>query len=289
MEADDLEFYTDFKSSANKGLFDCIIDNFETLPKTKKNVNLDDYGVISVSPSVVPNPYLPTFRIFTYNITDHYSARTGAPPAVERAQVPLKDRGPKHPRSGGGEAGDKKKLCKEKEHRDSWKCMLHEPWYSDDEAPSRKNTLWSPLGYAQVRTVSFSLMLHGMLCARHPDYCAADQKRSFRSFQKYYLPDLGSADENNKPKYELEYLTFRPTALHPPDNETDFHYPLPLRNLPHSLRNETITTSKYTPYHMDDLTIPSWIQLARTLAKPSNKKLRKRFKNYMFMGGKEEE
>jgi endopolyphosphatase len=38
---------------------------------------------------------------------------------------------------------------------------------------------------------------------------------------------------------------------------------------------------------MDDLTIPSWIKLARTLAEPTQKKLRRRFKKYMFMGGKE--
>jgi endopolyphosphatase len=165
MEADDLELYTDTTLSGNKGLYEGIIDNFESLPKTKKKFNLDNYGVITVSPSVVPNPYLPTFRIFTYNITGANSAMAHAtmPPSDKRVRM-LKDRVPKHPRGGGKKAGDKKKLCKEKEHKDSWKCKLHEPWHSDDEAPSRRNTLWSPLGYAQVRAFYF-LLLHGMLCA----------------------------------------------------------------------------------------------------------------------------
>jgi endopolyphosphatase len=104
---------------------------------------------------------------------------------------------------------------------------------------------------------------------------------------KYYIPDLGSANETHPPKFKLEYLTFDPTALHPQNNETSYHYPVPLRNLPRSLRNTTIVKSKYAPYRMNDLTIPSWVNLARKLAKPKKKKLRKRFKKYMFMGGEE--
>jgi len=104
---------------------------------------------------------------------------------------------------------------------------------------------------------------------------------------KYYIPDLASANETHLPKFQLEYLTFDPTALHPQHNETSFHYPVPLRNLPRSLRNSTIVKSKYAPYRMNDLTIPSWVKLACKVAKPTQKKLRKRFKKYMFMGGKE--
>jgi len=252
VEADDLELWPNkLKVSGNKGLFDGIIENFSSLPNTKKKTDYDDYAVINVSPSVVPNPYLPTFRIFTYNITG--SAKSAVqdnnPSSDERART-LKDRVPKHPR--GGKAGDKNKLCKEKEHKDSWKCRLREPWHSDEKAPSRRNTLWSPLGYAQ-----------------------------------YYLPDLASANKTHKPKYKLEYLTYRARALHPQNNETDFQYPVPLSNLPGSLQNGTVTESKYTPYRMDDLTIGSWMKLARTLAEPTQKKLRRRFKKYMYMGGKE--
>lgn len=82
-------------------------------------------------------------------------------------------------------------------------------------------------------------------------------------------------------------MTFRPQDLHPHNNETHFNYPVPLRNLPKSLRNDTVTKSKYAPYRMKDLTIPSWIDLARNLADPKAKKLRKKFKKFMFMGGTE--
>lgn len=84
-------------------------------------------------------------------------------------------------------------------------------------------------------------------------------------------------------------MTFRPQDLHPHDNETalNFHYPVPLRNLPRSLRNDTITKSTYAPYCMRDLTVSSWITLARKFADPKRKKLRKLFKKFMFMGGEE--
>jgi len=126
------------------------------------------------------------------------------------------------------------------------------------------------LGYAQVRDHIVPLIFSWLIIR-----------------YKYFIPDLASANATHPPKIKLEYLTFNPTALHPQNNHTDFHYPVPLRNLPRSLRNSTITKSKYAPYRMSDLTIPSWIKLAQKLAKPKQKKLRKRFKKFMFMGGEE--
>ncbi|KIM90809.1 hypothetical protein PILCRDRAFT_811290 [Piloderma croceum F 1598] len=247
LQADDLDFWEDPQISGKKGLFDTIIDNFSHIPKASK-VDYNNYAVVNVAPSVVPNPYLPTFRIFSYNIT---GMKTVAQAINSTGRLrTTKNRTPKHPR--GGKAGNKEKLCKKKKYRDTWKCRLREPWNADEEAPSRSNTLWSPLGYTQ-----------------------------------YYIPDLGSANKTHPPKFKLEYLTFDPTALHPQNNETSYHYPVPLRNLPRSLRNTTIVKSKYAPYRMNDLTIPSWVNLARKLAKPKKKKLRKRFKKYMFMGGEE--
>lgn len=66
-------------------------------------------------------------------------------------------------------------------------------------------------------------------------------------------------------------------------------YPFPLRNLPGSLRNATVSESKYAPYGMKDLTIGSWMELARRLGDGKHgKKLRKRFKRYMYFGGDEQ-
>jgi len=132
--------------SSNKGLFKAIIDNFSYIPKVSK-IDYDNYAVVNVAPSVVPNPYLPTFRIFSYNITGIKSAAR-AIDSTDYIQT-MKNRTPKHPRN---KAGNKEKLCKKKEYKDTWKCRLREPWNADEEAPSRSNTLWSPIGYTQVRT-----------------------------------------------------------------------------------------------------------------------------------------
>jgi len=239
VQASDLELWDAAKVSSKKGLFKTLINNFSHLPKMSK-IDLDNYAVVNVSPSVVPNPYLPSFRIFSYNITGIKSAIQGIEFADSRM---TKTRTSKHHQ----EAGDKQKLCKKPGFKDTWKCRLQEPWNADENAPSRSNTLWSPLGYAQ-----------------------------------YFIPDLASANANHPPTIKLEYLTFELAALHPQNNETNFHYLVPLQNLPVSLRNNTISKSKYAPYHMMDLTIPSWIALAKKLAK--QRTLRKRFKQFMFMG-----
>ena len=55
-------------------LCDALLKDFADLPKAGKT-DLSNYGVINVSPPVVPNPYLPTFRVFSYNITNADSAR----------------------------------------------------------------------------------------------------------------------------------------------------------------------------------------------------------------------
>jgi endopolyphosphatase len=146
LQADDLELWEDPQISGNKGLFDTIIDNFSYIPKASK-IDYNNYAVVNVAPSVVPNPYLPTFRIFSYNIT---GMKTVAQAINSTGRLrTTKNRTPKHPR--GGKAGNKEKLCKKKEYKDTWKCRLREPWNADEEAPSRSNTLWSPLGYTQVR------------------------------------------------------------------------------------------------------------------------------------------
>jgi endopolyphosphatase len=147
LEAGDLEFPSEsdltpaadkVASKGRKGLYDTLVDDFSYLPK-KGKTDHDNYGVVNIAPSVVPNPYLPSFRIYTYNITQ----------ARDSANMKKKKSKRKHGHQRG--KGDKEKLCKKKKYEDSWRCKLHEPWYSDPDAPSRINSLWSPLGYAQVR------------------------------------------------------------------------------------------------------------------------------------------
>ena len=112
------------------------------------------------------------------------------------------------------------------------------------------------------------------------------------------MPNL-TGSEKHPPKWKLEYLTFALPALHPPpptavasnDSDADaqkkkdgFMYPIPLKHLPRKLRDANVTKSKFAPYAMEDLTIPSWMRLARKLSDRGHRKLRKRFRRYMFLG-----
>ncbi len=94
------------------------------------------------------------------------------------------------------------------------------------------------------------------------------------------------ANKTDNPKFKLEYMTHSLDALHPEDTKgaAEFEYPIPLKQLPKGLREGNATSSKFAPYRMEDLTIPSWVGLARRLGDPTRERLRKRFKQYMYMG-----
>lgn len=223
-----------------KELYNSLIKTFSELPKGRKKVNYDDYGVVNVSPSVVPNPFLPSFRIFTYNITGSQYV-----PRLQADEQEAVSAG-----NGTGLAG-RAQSCNTTEHRDSWRCTLSQPWHSDPSSPSRTNRLWTPLGYAQ-----------------------------------YWIPKLDSGTAKHPPKWKLEYLTFPVERLHPAHAEAKEKawYPIPLRHLPKSLRDPNRTESKFALYGLPDLTIPSWTELGQRLGEAGSKKLRKRFRKYMYMG-----
>jgi endopolyphosphatase len=124
--------------TAREDLYETLIHDFGELPG-KKKVNEAQFAVVNVNPSVVPNPYVPAFRIFSYNAT-------GAADYNGTQLRINKDRKHGHPR---GPKVDKKR-CKDEPWRDTWRCHLTEKWHSDPESPVRTNTLWTPLGFAQV-------------------------------------------------------------------------------------------------------------------------------------------
>ena len=96
--------------------------------------------------------------------------------------------------------------------------------------------------------------------------------------EQYYLPDVANASEKYTPKWKLEYMTYG-LSVFERDEEREV---IPRQNTPKSLRHGG--GAKYAPYSMNDLTIPSWIELARRLGDNENKRLRKKFREYMFMG-----
>jgi len=230
----------------HKGLDKVLLKDFSELPE---DVDYGDYAVINVSPSVVP-AYFPSFRVFTYN-----ASTEAVKGALERRE--RRDRGetfgrpPPHGHRKPDRSKPREKQCKKAQYKNSWRCHFSkDSWHSDPEAPSRKNGLMSPLGFAQ-----------------------------------YYLPDLEKASKKHTPEWELEYMTYGLSTLE--KNGTDESQEvIPEENLPKSLRNGG--GGKYAPYSMEDLTIPSWIELAKKLGDGENRKLRKKFRKYMFMGHGEE-
>ncbi|KAF8913908.1 hypothetical protein CPB84DRAFT_1811392 [Gymnopilus junonius] len=236
LEAADLEIFPalDGKSrtTSEADLFQTLVDNWGSLPKS---ANLTEYAVVNVAPSIVPNPYTPAFRVFSYNTKE------------EKAKKAFKTKA--WPPSGG--KGDKNVHCKTEEYRDTWRCHLGGSWYHDPNSPSQLNQRWTPLGYAQVSI--------------------------------YYIPKLKRANKTHTPVFELEYLTYPIDSLHPNDVGREFQYPVPLGLLPETLREGGAEKSKYAPYRMGDLTIGSWIRLARQIADSRGRKVQRRFRKYMYL------
>lgn len=226
----------------HKGLDKVLLRDFSDLPK---NLDYGDYGVINVAPSVVP-AYFPSFRVFNYNV----SAEALQEDLERKQRQPQGEtflRPPPHGHRKPDPSKAREKLCRKSKYKHSWRCHFSkDTWNSDPEAPSRKNGLMTPLGYAQ-----------------------------------YYLPDVGNASEEYIPKWELEYMTYGLSAFDDDGSEGTPEV-IPKRNIPKALRHGQ--GRKYAPYSMNDLTIPSWIELARRLGDGDNRKLRKQFRNYMFMG-----
>lgn len=135
--------------------------DFAALPKKAKKTDLDEYAVINVSPSLVPNPYLPAFRVFTYNVSGTALAGNGDAAEGEdglenQKKKKKKKKGSK--RKHGHHRPDKDRPavdCKKKENKGRWECRPKKPQHADAESPSRSNQLWSPLGYAQVSSIEF--------------------------------------------------------------------------------------------------------------------------------------
>lgn len=138
-------------------LAEVLFEDFGELPK-KSKIDLDEYAVINVSPSVVPNPYVPSFRVFSYNITGA-NADSGNPEeadggsadslkALKKKKKKKSKNGRDHKHRHGGQNSTID--CKKTENQGKWACRPKKPQHASEDAPSRTNTLWTPLGYAQV-------------------------------------------------------------------------------------------------------------------------------------------
>ncbi|KAG2145766.1 Metallo-dependent phosphatase-like protein [Suillus clintonianus] len=248
--ADDIDMSTETSSSST--LFETLIAGFSEIPEPLVDTHYDNYAVVNVNGAIVPNPYIPSFRIFTYNTTglSSFTSDVGSDPYLQTIKATQRQRTLNHEQV----RTFKKPKCERKECRSTWRCQFDKPRHSDSQSPSRRNSLWSPLGFAQ-----------------------------------YYMPRLAEFDQTHDPEFELEYMTFPLSRLHPDEEAqdvTDHQYVIPLRLLPEELRQPGVVESEYTPYELDDLTIPSWLDFATRLTKDEG--LRLRFKEFMYIGGVEE-
>ncbi|KAF8681405.1 Calcineurin-like phosphoesterase [Rhizoctonia solani] len=202
---------------------------FKELSKQKK-VDYDDYFIVNIGPSVIPE-YTPSVRVFTYNITG--AELNGSSPITNVDEL-----------LDSEEVNASKIDCRKKENKDKKKCVFKKPRHASKRSPSRRNSLWSPTGYAQ-----------------------------------FYIPESNWANKTHPPQYELEYVTYSLSTLRNANVSL-----IPDHLLPPELRGgsiESLTKSKYAPFGLRDLTIPSWIKFARKLGE--RKKLWKRFRDVMFL------
>ena len=177
-----------------------LLHDFKSLPR-KSKTDLDDFVVINVGPSILP-AYVPSFRVFQYNITGY---QAGKPIAkwrqkldVEPEADDLGDEGEaddeddqeddqednesthdddktladsfkdkyshlkekKRSKKGKEKTKGKKRRhghrrhpkpdCDKDHNKNRRECEPLPPRHADPKSPSRTNSLWSPLGYAQV-------------------------------------------------------------------------------------------------------------------------------------------
>lgn len=154
-----------------KELYNGLLRDFAELPKSSQNTSHGDYGVVNVAPSVVPNPYLPSFRIFTYNTTGspYNPGHLG-----EEEQLVPRD-------------GNRKLSTQRLDDVESPRCDLRgnmtieacrpsRNWHSSPQSPSRTNRLWTLLGYAQV-SLAPALHVHDLTGAK---VLSADARRQRR-------------------------------------------------------------------------------------------------------------
>jgi len=148
------------KGPKKQSLADELLADFRELPGRKK-LDFDDFAFVNVAPSVVPT-YMPSLRVFTYNVTGNQNGSgvdaqgkkkghghrcVGCLGGYVCAEALTADRVPR--RGGKDDPVD----CRLKKNRNKKACRFKKPRYNDPLSPSRTNTLWTPLGYSQVRSL----------------------------------------------------------------------------------------------------------------------------------------
>lgn len=235
--------YLDYKSlskkrkakSATKGDYSIakfthndLYSVYEALPTTKK-LRLEDYVIAHTSPSVIPT-YLPSVRVWHYNVTDEDDTYLPGPHALvdsPRSSLWWKTRAAVAPYFGRLDIERlvdtdldifRRKRKGRKHRRKKKKPVQRLPRYASADSPARRNRYLTPLGYTQ-----------------------------------YYLP----IDRYQEPNWTLEYITYPEKRMQ--------HF------LPKHMQLNASMAGIDAPYQLDDLTIPSWLTLAKGLTRSKRK------------------
>ncbi|KAJ8454870.1 hypothetical protein ONZ51_g12778 [Trametes cubensis] len=303
-----------------KELYRLLLQEFSDLPRAQ-NLNHDNYAVVNVAPSVVPT-YLPSFRIFAYNTTgEAYLPGQLGNASLDESQPGRPSRSLKA--LSGALCADAEHAESWRCHlEEEWHSNPESPsrmnrlWTPLGYAQVRGVCVCGG-GCVWVCCELTECFFMFCIALGLIDRISSSQSVWTAHWPtiQYTLRKMDEADESHPPKFKLEYLTFPVTSLHPPPkadgadgNATEgdnyngavdaavsaeahsgankFWYPIPRRHLPRTLRNTTLTRSKkFAPYGLEDLTIPSWTALAQRLGRSKAKRLRQKFKQYMYMGG----
>ena len=136
----------------HKDLYSTLLKDFDYFSRSPDKLDYDSLAVSNVAPSVVPNPYLPSFRIYAYNTTgSKYVAKSSVVEATIAVDDSDDDGG--HQPHRLGDFVDRETWChggSSDKPASSWRCKLDSPWHSSPHSPSRTNRLYTPLGFAQV-------------------------------------------------------------------------------------------------------------------------------------------
>jgi len=244
-----------------------LASDYNALPKLEK-LDLGAFSpIVNVAPSVIPVGY-PAVRVFTYNVSALNEGRQGSKRSGKGVHRLLDDDNNDDIRDDEfGEDVERAlaKDCRLKKNSSKKRCRIKNA-HNNATSPSRTNTALTPLGYSQ------------------------------------FVIDNLDFNESTIPRYTLEYMTYSLAVLDEASN-----YPIPYHLLPVVLLNRSSSSSPLpphqtptstagvklrsakdlTPYKIADLTIPSYLKLARRLGKGATAKKKgkiwKRYTRYMYL------
>ncbi|KAL7424914.1 Endopolyphosphatase [Cryptotrichosporon argae] len=271
--------------SGAQDLVQALKKDFGEMPGPQK-LKLKDYAVMNVAPSVIPT-YLPGVRIYSYNISGVGDDGGDDLDAAGLDELKKKrNRGHRHDKP--------KDDCALPGNADKPHCEFrHKPRYYNKTSPSRHNRALSPLGYAQFylpaldkqsrtppawqveyTTYKLKALVPSNLTGEHGAQPLPVPPHLLPGFEPGVFGDAAAGDWAWLDEAEAEDEGEGADADVDADDGCNDGTVARKDKLKKELR-------RITPWHMNDLTIPSYVHLARKLV--AEKKLWSKFQEYMFV------